>query len=186
MSAGTSGATLSSGTIFGSNDAATGMSTTASGSSTEDAGSSLASVDAATAGSTGQDAAVRKLVDAASAPDTSSGATSGTDAGTTGSAVCPNALGTVWKETDVGGQCTSTWTRQGTTSMFTDAQAAPCKGTGTLNIVVDSGNVSAYFTSSNNGSDCDYIGTMSADCSSASGVFSCTSGGGQWSATIQH
>ena len=171
----------SSGAAFSSNDAG-------SGSRFYDASSGFGSLDAAAGSSLLDGPSGNSSTDAPSdgARTTSSGTSSGAgaDAGQ-GSGTCPNPLGTVWKETEVGAMCTTTWTRQGTTSMFTAVQAAPCKGMATLNVVVSGGNVSAYWTSSNNGNDCDYIGTMSADCSSASGVFSCSSGSGQWSATIQ-
>jgi hypothetical protein len=58
----------------------------------------------------------------------------------------------------------------------------------TVTVTVSGADVAAYWTSSSNNDDCEYLGMMNADCSSVSGVYTCASGdaaSGTWSATIQ-
>ncbi len=124
-----------------------------------------------------------------SGPDGSSG-TGSASASEAGNelAGCSNPLGSVWNETESDEPCASTWTRQGATPMFAAVQASPCHVTAMLTIAVSGSSVSAYWTSSSNGDDCNYIGTLSADCSSASGVYTCTgadAASGTWNATIK-
>ena len=101
---------------------------------------------------------------------------------------CPNPLGSVWKVTEMQSQCTSTWTRQGTTASFVDKYDAPCTNMATVTVTLSGTDVAAYWTSSSDNDDCQYLGTMNADCSSVSGLYTCDSGNaasGMWSATIQ-
>lgn len=159
----------------------------ASGNSSDDVSSELASGDA-TSGNMADEAAPGASTEDAfveSTPGPSSGTSSdmATDAGNG----CPNPLGTVWNETESDGSCATTWTRQGSTSTFTSAQVPPCHETATLTVVVSGTNVSAYWTTSSDGEDCNYFGTLSADCSTASGLFTCTgndAASGTWKAAI--
>ena len=104
------------------------------------------------------------------------------------STTCSDPLGTVWNETEALGECPSTWTRQGIGSMFTDDQHS-CGVTATLTISIIGNSVSVSRTNSSDGNDCTYTGTLNADCTSASGTYSCTQNNqlsGPWSATIVH
>jgi hypothetical protein len=121
---------------------------------------------------------------------TSSGDVADTDAGggTDDASDCSNPLGLVWTVTESGRQCTSTWTRQGTTSNFTYKQAAPCNVTATLTVTITGPNVAASSLNSSDNADCDYLGSLSTDCTSAMGVYTCLVMGGAsgtWTATIQ-
>jgi hypothetical protein len=127
---------------------------------------------------------------AASESATSSGNVADTGAGgeTDDAPDCLNSLGLVWTVTESGRQCTSTWTRQGTTSNFTYKQAAPCNVTATLTVTITGPNVAAFSMNSSDNADCDYLGSLSADCTSAMGVYTCLVMGGAsgtWTATIQ-
>jgi hypothetical protein len=119
------------------------------------------------------------------APSSDAGAAVDDAAGPPG---CPNPLGSVWNVTESDNQCASTWKRQGSTSTFTDTQAAPCNVTAMVTVTISDTDVAAYWTSGSDNDDCQYLGTMTADCSSVSGVYTCASGdaaSGTWMATIQ-
>ena len=123
-----------------------------------------------------------------SAPDSSADANSGApkDAGDS-STSCSNPLGAVWSETEANGTCISTWTRQGTTSMFTDNQGPPCNVTASLTITVTGSSVSVDRTNSSDGNDCTYTGMLSAGCMVVIGTYTCSKdngSSGKWSATI--
>jgi hypothetical protein len=127
---------------------------------------------------------------AASGSATSSGNVADTDAGgeTNDASDCLNPLGSVWTVTESGRPCTSTWTRQGTTSTFTYKQGAPCNVTATLTVTITGPNVAAFSLDSSDNADCDYLGSLSGDCASAMGVYTCLVMGGAsgtWTATIQ-
>jgi hypothetical protein len=101
---------------------------------------------------------------------------------------CPNPLGSVWQVTESDNPCGSTWTRQGSTVMFVDKENAPCTTMATITVTLSGANVTAYWTSSSDSDDCQYLGTMSADCSSVTGLYTCDSGdaaSGMWTATVQ-
>jgi hypothetical protein len=173
------------GEATGATSGGTPASGAATGNSFEDAASGVGSADDATFGSVFDVAAAGTSVGDTAAPSFSSDSSSGVVP--PGPPGCSNALGAVWSETESGG-CASTWTRQGSTSTFSDAQIAPCKVTATLTISINTkGSVSAYWTASSNGDDCNYIGTVDATCTSASGVYSCSINGasGTWNATIK-
>jgi hypothetical protein len=100
---------------------------------------------------------------------------------------CSNPLGAVWNEIEAHGACVSKWTRQGSTSMFTDQQGAPCNVTASLTITLSGSSVSVSRTNSSDSNDCTYTGMLSSDCSSATGTYTCTRDNGvaeKWSATI--
>ena len=110
---------------------------------------------------------------------------SGTSFGPPG---CPNPLGSVWHVTETDNPCGSTWTRQGMTAMFVDKEDAPCAVMATVTVTLSNTDVAAYWTSSSDSDDCQYLGTMNADCSSVSGLYTCDSGdaaSGMWTATVQ-
>jgi hypothetical protein len=120
--------------------------------------------------------------------DSSRDANSGTlnDSGSDAS-TCSNPLGAVWNEIEANGACMSKWTRQGSTSMFTDQQGAPCSVTASLTITITGSSVSVSRTNSSDSNDCTYTGMLSADCSSVTGTYTCTrdnGAAGKWSATI--
>jgi hypothetical protein len=101
---------------------------------------------------------------------------------------CPNPLGSVWRVTETDNACGSTWTRQGSTVMFVDKDDAPCAVMATVTVTLSNTDVSAYWTSSSDNDDCQYLGTMSSDCSSVTGLYTCAAGdaaSGMWTATIQ-
>jgi hypothetical protein len=117
-------------------------------------------------------------------PDASTDAQQPSDAA---DAACSNPLGGIWYETEASGRCASTWTRQGTTTMFSDVQDAPCNVTAMLNITVMGSDVVVARTNSSDGNDCTYTGTFNADCTAVSGSYLCTTNNGNagmWSATI--
>jgi hypothetical protein len=101
---------------------------------------------------------------------------------------CVNPLGSVWNVSESDDNCASTWTRQGTAATFADQQLSPCNVTATLTVTISGVNVSAFWTSSSDNDDCNYIGTLNASCTSAAGDYTCTSGdaaSGTWTATIR-
>ena len=139
------------------------------------------SPDDATSESLSHDAAFDAL-------DSSHDANSGTsnDSGSD-AARCLNPLGAVWNEIEASGACMSKWTRQGSTSMFTDQQGPPCNVTASLTITISGSSVSVSRTNSSDTNDCTYTGMLSADCSSVTGTYTCTrdnGAAGKWSATI--
>jgi hypothetical protein len=94
-------------------------------------------------------------------------------------------LGTKWSEVEANDSCKSTWTQQDSGSTFADSA---CGGvTSTLAISITGDEVSVIQTDSSSGNDCTYEGTISADCSSVSGSYTCSETGnsGDWSATIE-
>jgi hypothetical protein len=138
--------------------------------------------DTATSDVRSNDAPSESALD--SSPDASSG--NSKDAGDS-STSCSNPLGAVWSETEANGTCISTWTRQGTTSMFTDNQGPPCNVTASLTITVTGSSVSVDRTNSSDGNDCTYTGMLSADCMVVVGTYTCSKdngSSGKWSATI--
>ena len=150
------------------------------------AGSDASDEDAASGSSSGDDGSI-----ASSPGDATSegGPASSNDAlAAVGPPGCPNPLGSVWSVTESANTCRSTWTRQGSTANFTDKEASPCNVMATITVTISGTDVSAYWTSSTDNDDCNYLGTMNADCSSASGLYTCSSGNaasGMWNATIQ-
>jgi hypothetical protein len=101
---------------------------------------------------------------------------------------CLNPLGSVWSVTESDDNCASTWTRQGTTATFADQRLSPCNVTATLTVTISGVSVSAFWTSSSDNDDCNYIGTLNASCTSVSGDYTCTSGdaaSGTWTATLR-
>ena len=171
------------------------------GSRAPDAGSTDQSLDSSQTLSDGDDSATLSdgpSDDAASespshdaafdALDSSRDANSGTSNDSASDASrCSNPLGAVWNEIEANGACMSKWTRQGSTSMFTDQQGAPCNVTASLTITITGSSVSVSRTNSSDGNDCTYAGVLSPDCSSVTGTYTCTRDNGtagKWSATI--
>lgn len=103
---------------------------------------------------------------------------------TMSSGVCAGtvSLGTSWSESEA---CAGNWTRRGSTSTFDAAwSCASGKVTAVLTISVDQATVHITRTSSSDGNDCSYSGTVASDCTSVSGTYTCKGGGGSWTATI--
>ncbi len=105
----------------------------------------------------------------------------GTCAGSTG---CQ--LGSTWSETESNGTCSSTFTRQGLTDSFLMSQTCGAGSlTADLTIMFSGSDVTISRTNSSDGNECTYSGTLSGDCQSVSGTYTCTTGyAGAWSATI--
>jgi hypothetical protein len=101
---------------------------------------------------------------------------------------CPDPLGSVWTVTEAGNGCVSTWTRRGTSSTFDDRQGAPCNVTATLTVTLTGTNISAFWLTSSDDDDCNYVGMLNATCAIIVGDYTCTSadgGSGNWSAAIR-
>ena len=127
-------------------------------------------------------------VDASVEDGTASPSDSGGSFDVMGPPGCPNPLGSLWKVTETDNSCGSTWTRQGSTAVFVDQEDAPCAVMATVTVTLSGADLAAYWTSSSDNDDCQYLGMMNADCSSVSGVYTCDSGdaaSGMWTATIQ-
>jgi hypothetical protein len=173
-------------------DASSGGSSGSSGGSSGSpgayGGSDGSTGDVISGSSSGDDAATGSPFDATSEGGPPSSSDAGPPVDVAGPPGCPNPLGSVWSVTESDNACASTWKRQGSTSTFTDTQAAPCNVTATVTLTLSGTDVAAYWTSSSDNDDCNYLGTMNADCSSVSGVYTCAGGdaaSGTWQATIQ-
>ena len=125
---------------------------------------------------------VVKLTSCASAT-AAPGASSG-GAAPTGSAGAPagDPLGTEWSESE--GGWSGRWTRRPGTNIF-DAVwgngGSEVRATLTINITGDRVTVNRVNASDSN--NCQYEGTLSGN--AVTGTYRCTSGGGEWSATIR-
>jgi hypothetical protein len=105
-----------------------------------------------------------------------------------GPAGCTNPLGSVWHVTEASNRCASTWTRQGSSAMFADQEAAPCDVTATVTVTLTDINVTAFWTSSSDNDDCNYLGTLNSNCTMITGIYTCDSsdaGSGTWTVAIQ-
>jgi hypothetical protein len=82
----------------------------------------------------------------------------------------------------------STWTRQGTSSTFDVREVAPCNVTATATVTLTGSDVSAFWITSSDEDDCNYVGMLNATCTTIAGDYTCTSadaGSGVWSVAIR-
>jgi hypothetical protein len=173
----------SSGNNESSGSSGTSSSGTASGSSTSGqspaSGSSMGASGMATGG----------LGDASAG--TGQGTPEETDGGEVigpGPAGCANPLGSVWHVTEASNHCASTWTRQGSSAMFAYVETAPCNVTATVTVTLSDVNVTAFWTTSSDNDDCNYLGTLNSNCTMIMGTYTCNSsdaGSGAWTVAIQ-
>ncbi len=72
--------------------------------------------------------------------------------------------------------------------MFSYQEAAPCNVTATVTVTLSDVNVTAFWTSSSNNDDCNYLGTLNSGCTTITGLYTCASndaGSGTWTVSIQ-
>lgn len=133
------------------------------------------------------DSGLVSAIDADGAQPVTSSSDSGSNLGP-GPPGCPDPLGSVWTVTEAGNGCTSTWSRQGTSSTFDDRQGAPCNVSATVTVTLTGTNVSAFWITSSDNDDCNYVGMLNATCTMIVGDYTCTTGdagSGNWSVAIR-
>jgi hypothetical protein len=101
---------------------------------------------------------------------------------------CANPLGSVWQVTEADNRCSSTWTRQGDSATFAYQEAPPCSVTATVTVTLSGAAISAFWTSSSDNDDCNYLGMLNSSCTMITGEYTCITsdaGSGTWTVTIK-
>ena len=129
---------------------------------------------------------VVKMTSCSGGGNGAAGGAGNSSAGTSGGAGTPGGggdpLGTEWSETESG--WSGRWTRRAGTNTFDAVWSnGGSEVRATLTITIAGDRVTVNRVNASDSNNCQYDGTLSG--SSVSGTYRCTSGGGEWSATIR-